>query len=173
MNATIQLGMDIPELDLINFTDEQSGKLDTEKYFDTLFKIAISTGDMDVYHDVLNRYLKDRFAESLELHKAYAAKVIDLEIEEFPYKIKDAFELGKFYTTNEIKNILNAIYTEDYGVPIDFSYKKPLLLDLTRYSWFKYKYAKINTGDGMVTGVILTECLIPEKPLPSFLQEQS
>lgn len=173
MNTTIQLGMDIPELDLVNFTDEQSGKLDTEKYFDTLFSIAISTGDMEVFRDILNRYLKDRFAESRELHKAFASKVIDLEIEEFPYKIKAAFKLGKFYTTKEIKSKLNAIYANDYGVPIDFSYKKPLLLDLTTYNWFKYKYTKIDTGDGMVTGVILTECLIPEKPLPSFLQEQS
>lgn len=71
MNTNITIGMELPQLDLSNFINSETGKLNALAYFTECYKIINNETDILLQRDIFDRYIVLRCENDPELDNAH------------------------------------------------------------------------------------------------------
>lgn len=158
MNTINSKGIDMPELDLSNFRHKETNTINILEYLYVLTNIMNTLEDEDAKADFKKTYLIDRCRDIPEFREGYSTQFYYIRRIALVCKVKDAFEVGKFYTIPEVEDKLDKLYF-DYDMTME-EYEGPKVADLEENNWFKYERTEQKLNGTNVDGIIITECLI-------------
>lgn len=158
MNTITSKGIDMPQLELSNFQDKDTNTINLLKYLAEATTIMDTIEDEDAKANFHMTYFIERFRDVPEFREAIFSQYEDIREKVFLCKLKDTFEVGKFYTLAAVKYKLDVLYMGHDVLMED--YKIPKIADLEKNNWFKYERTVLKLNGKSVSGITITECLI-------------